>query len=246
MADAFTAHGAHANGESFAPLGDEAHRNGAAINLAAKARRGAEPFDTLLWRLQSRPSATAFDATTVGLVGCGERVGVTTLAANLAVRACELGMGPVLLVEAETARPKLRKAWRLPAGPGLAEALRGEADFASCVLPGPAVGLKVICASGRRLGALTWYAGAVDALLAEACADHRLALFDLAAAGALGGARALAQRLDQVLLVVDAESTRGNVAERIAEGLREDGVPITGAVLNRERRYAPRWLSRWI
>lgn len=251
MADAYTANGAHANGryangEAASAMKNGARRRGPATNFAGTSRREAEPFDALLWRLQARQSAAAFGSSTLGLIGCGERVGVTTLAANLAVRASELGMGPVLLVETETARPKLRKTWRLPAGPGLAELLSGEAGYADCVQPGPANDLEVICATGRPGGAIGWDAGVVDALLAEACADHRLVLFDLAAAEKLGGAGALARRLDQVLLVIRAESTRGDDAERIADGLREDGVPITGAVLNRERRYVPRWLSRWM
>jgi len=251
MADAYTADSTHANGhyvngEAASAMENDARRPGQAMGLGGSSRREAEPFDALLWRLQARQSATAFTASTLGLVGCGERVGVTTLAANLAVRASELGLGPVLLVESETARPKLRKAWRLPAGPGLAELLSGEAGYADCVQAGPAADLEVICATGRRGGPIGWDAGAVDALLAEACADHRLVLFDLAAAGKLGGAGALARRLDQVLLVVGAESTRSDDAARIADRLREDGVPITGAVLNRERRYVPRWLSRWI
>jgi Mrp family chromosome partitioning ATPase len=251
MADSITSNGAHANGHivngaDANALGNGAARHGLDAVLGGASRRGTEPFDSLLWRLQARQSSAAFAATTLGLVGCGERVGVTTLAGNLAVRASELGLGPVLLIEAESARPKLRKSWRLPAGPGLAEWLSGEANYADCVQPGPAADLEVMCASGRSGSAIGWDAGVVDALLAEACADHRLVLFDLAAADKLGAAGSLARRLDQVLLVVSAESTRSDDAQRIADRLREDGVPIIGAVLNRERRYVPRWLSRWM
>jgi Mrp family chromosome partitioning ATPase len=209
--------------------------------------RGAAPFDALLWRLQARQPGAASRATTIGLVGCGDDAGVTTLAGNLAVRASELGLGPVLLIETDAERPRLRKAWRLPAGPGLEQLFGGEATYADCLQSGPATGLHVIAATGRRRGsAAAWDSGAVDALLIKACGDHSLVLVDLPSASDLRQTVMLARRLDQVLLVVRAERIRGGEAERIAEHLREDGVPLTGAVLNRERSYVPRWLKRWI
>jgi hypothetical protein len=49
-----------------------------------------------------------------------------------------------------------------------------------------------------------------------------------------------------VLLVIRSEHSQGPEAQRVADQLLEDGVPLSGAVLNRERRYLPRWLKRWI
>lgn len=235
----------HAEGSGGSPSQNGASRRPAAHGGAVE-RRSAAPFDALLWRLQARQAGAAYRASTVGLIGCGERAGVTTLAGNLAVRASEMGLGPVLLVETDSDRPRLRKAWKLAQGPGLTELLGGEASYADCLRSGPTPDLHVITATGRRGHAGAWDAGAIGALLVEACADHSLVFFDLSAASQLGQAVMLARRLDQVLLVVRAETTRGGEAERIAEHLREDGVPLTGAVLNRERSYIPRWLSRWI
>lgn len=210
-------------------------------------RRGAEPFDALLWRLQSRQPTDASSALTIGLLACEPGAGVTTIAANLAVRASELQLGPVLLVETDGERPRLRGAWKLPPGPGLAEMLTGEASLPDCLRDGPAADLHVVpAAAAKRRDTPAWDAGAIDALLAESCADHRLVLFDLPSADQLQHAVLLARRLDQVLLVVRAEQSRGPAARRVADHLLEDGVPLTGAVLNRERTYVPRWLARWI
>jgi Mrp family chromosome partitioning ATPase len=234
---------AERNGSSAAALRT---RNRLAGRGIAK-RRGAEPFDGLLWRLQSRQVRSESVATTIGLIGCEAGAGVTTIAANLAVRASELQLGPVLVVETDCERPRLRAAWKLPNGPGLAEMLTGEAAFADCVCDGPAVDLHVIPASAaKRRETPAWDPGALDALLAESCDDHALVLFDLPSADKLQHAVLLARRLDQVLLVVRAEQSRGPATRRIADQLLDDGVPLVGAVLNRERRYVPRWLSRWI
>lgn len=246
-----------ANG--FAPqAGPLGSRNGSPANetLARAAcvglrnvpkRLGVEPFDALLWRLQTRHVDEAAVAATVGLTGCEPRTGVTTLAANLAVRASELQLGPVLLIETDCQRPRLRRDWKAKSGPGLAELLAGEAEFAECLCSGPAPGLHLLPAAGsQRRETQAWDMGAVDALLAESCADHSLVLFDLPPAEQLQHTVLLARRLDQVLLVIRAEHTQASEAQRAADRLLEDGVPLVGAVLNRERSYLPRWLKRWI
>jgi Mrp family chromosome partitioning ATPase len=192
--------------------------------------------------LQSR-QADGVESIALGLIGCEDRTGATTVATNLAVRASELGMGPVLLIEADADRPRIADAWRLGAGPGLFDALSGSAPFADCFRKGPALGLNVVTAHGGSLLSADWDATAIDALLTEARADHRLVLLDLPAANRLHGALLLARRLDEVLLVVRSERSRRQAIERAADRLIGDGVPLAGAILNRRRTYLPRWLA---
>jgi Mrp family chromosome partitioning ATPase len=217
---------------------------GAATSSArsAEPRRGAQPYDALLWLLQSR-QAEGVDSVALGLIGCEDRTGVTTIATNLAVRASELGLGPVLLIEADAERPRVARAWRLANAFGLGDALVGRATLADCSRLGPAAGLQVLTVSGPTAGDVDWDAAGVEALLAEARTDYRLVLVDLPAASRLNGALLLARRLDEVLLVVRAERSRRPAIERAADRLIEDGVPLTGAVLNRRRTYLPRWLT---
>jgi Mrp family chromosome partitioning ATPase len=249
MSETITTNGAfHAAEPARAPSEYSATANAPrrSMGRVMKRRRGAEPFDALLWRLMSR-RAHATQSTTIGLIGCDSGAGVTTIAANLAARASELQLGPVLLVETVCERPRLSAAWKLPRGPGLAELLAGEAAFADCLRSGPAGDLHVLpAASGRRKELPAWDALIVEALLAECSTDHKLVLFDLPTADRLDHATLLAKRLDEVLLVVRAERTRGPEARRVVDRLLEDGVPLKGAVLNRQRRYVPRWLNRWL
>jgi tyrosine-protein kinase Etk/Wzc len=211
-----------------------------------KKRRGAGPFDALLWRLQSQ-EGTDRDSLAVGLIGCESGTGVSTLAANLAVRASELQLGPVLLIEADAERPRIATSWTLASGPGLSELLAGEASFADCLRKGPAPGLHVIpAAARRRWDASAFDPRAADALIAESQADHRLVLFDFPAADRLDNNLLLARRLDQVLLVIRSEHSRAAAAQRVADRLLEDGVPLKGVVLNRQRSYLPGWVQRWV
>jgi Mrp family chromosome partitioning ATPase len=195
----------------------------------AEKRAGSEPYDGLLWRLQAR------------------NAGVTTVAANLALRAAELQLGPVLLVDATPTGSWLVKKWGLSAGPGLAQLLSGEASYGECLQNGPAPQLEVLTAGTVARGQTSVLElGAVEALLAEACTDHRLVIVDLPAADQLNQMLLLARQLDQVLMIVRSESTRKGDAQRVGDRLLDDGVPLAGAVLNRHRSYVPRWLRRWL
>jgi len=213
----------------------------------AVQRPGAEPYDGLLWRLQARQAADANESMTLGITACERRAGTTTVAASLALRAAELQLGPVLLVESNRRGSWLTKKWGLREGPGLAQLLAGEASYVECLQGGPAPQLEVITAGlvGRgEVGLLE--PGAVEALMAEACADHRIVLFDLPAADELNQMLLVAKQLDQVLMVVRSDSTRKGDAERFGEQLLDDGAPFVGIVLNRQRNYIPRLLRRWL
>jgi Mrp family chromosome partitioning ATPase len=224
------------------PAAQRTSRRNGARRSRVKAKA---PYDDLLWRLQSRQGANAAPLT-IGLVGCDYRAGVTTIAANLAVRAAELQFGPVLLVEADARRPRLAKLWKLGRGPGLSELLSGEDAYGACLCPGPVDDLSVLHAGkSHRTDGAAWTAGDVDALFAEACADHSLVFFDLPPARDLQKSLLLARRLDQALLVVRAESDRDAELKKCVDRLLDDGVPIAGAILNRKRGYVPSWLRRW-
>ena len=210
-------------------------------------RPGSEPYDALLWRLQARQSQSEAAAVTLGLTSCEHRAGVTTVATNLAVRASELQLGPVLLVETSASGTRHNILWTSNGGPGLAQFLAGNASYSECLRPGAARDLSILPAGELPKGATALLEpGAINALLAEACADHRLVIFDLPPAGQLNQMLLLAKQLDQVLLVVRADATRKRDAGRLAERLLDDGVPLAGAVLNRSRKYVPRWLDRWM
>lgn len=210
-------------------------------------QRGAEPYDALLWRLQARQTPEAVKSTSLGLIGCDRRVGVSTVATNLALRASELQLGPVLLVETTFGGVRRSNFWSLDTGPGLAQLLAGEANYSECLRPGPAPDLSVIPAGPLGRGEVSLIdPGSIEALLAEACADHRLIVFDLPAAERMQQMVLLAKQLDQVLLVVRSDASRRRDLQKMADRLIDDGVPLSGAVLNRQRSYVPRWLKRWM
>jgi Mrp family chromosome partitioning ATPase len=239
MNDVLIANGSHRASESTA----ERHWPRRERRRSVAKSGAAAPYDALLWRILSRREAGEQAACTIGVVGAEPRVGATTVAANLAVRACELQQGPVLLIEANPSRPKLAGSWKLAGAPGLPALVAGEASLNDCVQVGPTPDLKVLTAATELP---TWESATVHALLAEVAADYRVVIFDLPAAGQLNDSLLLARQLEQVLLVVRAEQSCGPAVQRVADQLADDGVSLAGVVLNRQRTYVPRWLTRWV
>src|SRR5262249_31928455 len=56
----------------------------------------------------------------------------------------------------------------------------------------------------------------------------------------------LAGKMDGVILVVEAERTKIEVARKIRKDLESTGVQILGVVLNKKRNYIPEYLERFL
>src|SRR5450755_2708786 len=90
--------------------------NGARARIGSPAtvceRPGAEYFDALLWRLFDRREDAHGLGYLMGVTGCARHSGVSTVAANLAIRAADHGLGPVLLVDANDQHPQLNRMFK--------------------------------------------------------------------------------------------------------------------------------------
>ena len=204
-----------------------------------------EIYDTILWRLNSQKPADTTLA--VGLVGCQARVGVTTIAANLAIQAGSELAQRVLLIDANCHSPSLHKIFRVANERGLLDILSGDLSPRECE-PKPVdenVDLLPIgnMSDSNGLGLQNQMAAE---MLEFFRAEYELVIVDLPSAEKLSKALPLAKVLDSVLLVAQSESTKQHDAQRALRRLEEDGVEITGTLLNRHRNYLPRWLRRWL
>jgi Mrp family chromosome partitioning ATPase len=66
-------------------------------------------------------------------------------------------------------------------------------------------------------------------------------LFDSPPINSCNDSSALASKMDGVVMVVQAENTRWEVAQRAKEQIENDKVKILGVVLNRRKLYIPEW-----
>jgi Mrp family chromosome partitioning ATPase len=170
---------------------------------------------------------------------------VTTVAARLAATAALTADAQVLLVDANLSRPAVAQRLGLQGSRGVADVLRGTEEIANVIHAAGAPGLFAMTAGAKRTDdGLGEMATSLPRLVVEVGRRFDLVVFDLPAAGEASFALRLAGLLDGVLLVIEAERVRGEVAQRVQEALRRSQSAVLGAVLNKRRRYVPEWLYR--
>lgn len=193
-------------------------------------------YDSLVRRLRGLRNGSGHLPYAIGLTSCNPGEGVSTVSANLAISAAESSGQPVLLIDAELARPSVAKAFGVNASPGLMEAIAGDCLPLDCVQHTASPNLSVITAgliTGRP-------APRVDherlaKLIADWKRDFSLIVFDLPKANALSPCFAMVGALDGVLLVVEADRVDGELAQRAKRQLQESQANVVGVVLNKER-----------
>lgn len=208
-------------------------------------RRGAKVYDNLLWRIQPLLEDQHGVATTIGITSCDKKDGATTLIANLATRAADHGLGPILLVDSCASRPGLTGKYRFKNMKGLADLLSGSIDQDQAISSSKVEGLDILPIGSRglidRIGIEPhrMYA-AMDGLRES----YNAIFFDLPPASELLQSLLIARRLDHVLLAVRSGVANRNLVERTVHQLRTDGVNLAGTILTRHRSYVPHWISK--
>lgn len=228
--------------QSFPASGDDAARRAAPVPV----RPGSDEYDAMLWRIKPAVDRVA-GGFRLGVAGSRRRSGASTVAANLAIRAADLGLGPALLVDANFDFPAVDRIFRAASGPGLADACIDGLMLADVVRPSGTPHLD-LAPAGRveRLSRAGLNSDVLCGLLREATETYEFLVFDLPAAENLGPSLPLAQALDAALLVLRSDSVSGAAARRAASRLAADGVPLSGAVLAQRRPDVPLWLRRWL
>jgi Mrp family chromosome partitioning ATPase len=208
-------------------------------------RLGAEYFDNLLWRIESLRLARGSAGFLLGLTGCDPRAGVSTVAANLAIRAADHGRGRVLLADVNIHRPGLHKLFRSKQAAGLADVLIGQAKFEDCIHTTSIFGLSFLpLGAAQHLTRLRAARGRMEAVAADLRDQFDLVVCDLPVAAGFGPLVSFAGMLDAALLVVRSEHARRESAKQAVRRLVDDGMPLAGAVLTDTRSNLPRWLER--
>lgn len=212
---------------------------------SATRRRGAEPYDTLLWRLQPLLEGDRGFGSLVAVIGAEPGVGTTTVAANLAIRAADHRLSPTLIVDCNAAKPRLGRHFRVAKGPGFAEVLAGEVSLADTTQATVVAGLDVL-----PLGSASVFDSAgfdpqeFEAVVNSLRESYELVIFDMPPACELRHQVLTARRTDAAILVVRSEATSRRVASLAANRLRADGVSLVGSFVTRQRQYLPSWVRR--
>lgn len=235
--------------DSTPTLGTPGHEARDVMTRPIPRRRGADAYDTLLWRLHPRleDSRDRNDGAgfLVGVTSCERKSGVTTVAANLAIRAADHQMRPVLLVDGATGHPRIGRQFRLRRAMGLADVIAGRCPIQEAIHETSVDGLDVMPAGTAGLMDRAGLdCDQVEAMLQGLRESHQMVVFDLPEASHLRHLLLVARRLDAAILAVRFGTTAASQVSRAADQLRADGVRLLGAVACRHKQYVPNWVRR--
>lgn len=182
----------------------------------------------------------------VGIASLRHGEGTTTMAGSLAACLAKSFRKRVILVEANLRSPCLRALYGLSDGPGLSEVLAGQVDLRNALrAPMGAGALLVLPASTSPLGDPAALPGAaLRKLMGELFGYADTVVFDLAPILPYPDTPPLCSALDGVGLVLRAGRSTRSDGQRGVRILRDEGVPVLGAVLNGERAFIPRLIER--
>ena len=212
------------------------------VNIPVKVR---QYYDTLRDRLIFSVDGSSEPPRILGVTSCHSGEGVSTVAANLAVTLARHGEGSVLLVDANLGRPSVHRIFGVKLSPGLLDILVDGWPNREIIRASSAGNLFVL-SSGRRAVDLSglYQSKSFADLLSRWRRQYRFVVFDIPAVGSDSSAVHLASLVDGIVLVVEAERIRWQVAQRVKERLLEAKANVLGVVLNKRRFPVPGWLYR--
>jgi Mrp family chromosome partitioning ATPase len=181
----------------------------------------------------------------IGLISCSRGEGVSTVAAHLALAAAIHGKSPALLVDANCESPNLHDLFDVDREPGLIEVLHDRVQLAEVCQSVNGNQLSVL-AAGRLARSEVPMQDTADMtdFLEAVKSRYSMVIFDLGAIDPASITWPLVNKLDGLLLVVEAEKVDWEAARRCKQSLTAAGANLLGAVFNKHRRVLPAWLDR--
>jgi succinoglycan biosynthesis transport protein ExoP len=193
----------------------------------------AESIQSL--RLALRHAGLGGDVKVLQLTSALPGEGKSTVAVNLA-RAAALCGDSVLLIDADLRRPSVAASLSLPASPGLAEILSGEATVENAVMRDNLSGLDLLAGdtpvSGSEALALL-SSRELTALIDRARAAYDFVIIDSAPLLPVADPRVLVGQVDGVALVVASELTARSAIQAALQETPGIESKILGVVMNR-------------
>ncbi|MGD9722714.1 MAG: hypothetical protein AB7O59_15380 [Pirellulales bacterium] len=214
---------------------------GVSVSTGRRDAGVAEDYYSLFHWLRSVGGPSESAPMSVGITSCAPRAGVSTVAANLAIAAAQVSDQPVLLLDLGS--PRQAMTTRLSAAGDGFRVVSDPAQISASIRPSRFENLSVLDAS--TAGSLRGWnldCNKATELLRAVENDFGFIVVDLppvdssqcfVTAGALHG----------VLLVMEAERTRSDIAVRAKQRLADSRANILGIILNNHPQHLPQWLE---
>ena len=139
----------------------------------------------------------------------------------------------------------LNQLFGMNGGPGVAQLLSGKSELLTVVNIMETEGLLMVTAGRPVANPFSLFESAsIDALIESMRKQADWVLLTAPPVNAYNDAISLAKKVDGVILVVEAEQTRWEVARSAKERLEDARANILGVVLNNRKFHIPGWIYR--
>ena len=206
-------------------------------------RRGSKYVDILLQRLH----ATVFadnESVAIGMIGAAPRQGVTTLAANLSIRAADHFYKPSLIVDGNARNQKLSRMYRC-SGKGLTDCLSGQASMEECVKKTKIPECFVMGAGNKKLSKQIMFDPDVASDFFNIIRNEfRFSTFDLPSLHEPSFVDSIVPYLDGVVLVA-RYGIRKDQLESAQGVIRKAGGRLLAAVMTGNDDKLPGWVPKY-
>jgi capsular exopolysaccharide synthesis family protein len=170
--------------------------------------------------------------------------GTTTTAALFASTLAKRKKLDVLLIEANWRSPALEQVFPIRRNGGFAELIEGRQGVDDVVQPTPQPNLFVVTSGHYETSAThVLESSGFSEALAKLHERFQFVVFDAAPANVYTDAMILGPRVDAAVVVVEADRTRIDDAQRTKRQLERAGTKLLGALLNRQKNYVPGFLD---
>jgi capsular exopolysaccharide synthesis family protein len=182
---------------------------------------------------------------TMMVVSCHASTGSTTTAALLAATLAEGQKLRVLVVDGNFRTPAVKFVFNVTSRTGFNEVISDGVSLEAGIQKTGRPNLSVLTTGKASVWPGQVFEGkAVEEMITRLKASFDFIIFDAAPVLEFPDAYGLAPKVDSILLVVAAERTSIGDAQTAKRNLEMAGGRLIGAVLNRQRDYAPHLLKR--
>ena len=177
----------------------------------------------------------------LGVVGCRRGEGVSTVTAGLATVLSYRIKGRILLVDANSTAPTVHRRFRTHQTPGFTDIM---ANGQKRVVQRVANQRFDIITAGKMNGKMpqAFESDGFRRFLNLVGIRYQLIMIDMPPLFETSHAARLAGLCDGIILVVEAEQARREVARQAKQELLRWKADLVGTVLNKRRFYIPKWL----
>jgi protein-tyrosine kinase len=235
------------NQQRFIPPEAEPATNGRRLNQLQVKNGAAGQVEYQKLRVWlTNPSGREQPLQTVMIVSCRAGTGSTTTATLLARTLAEGKNFRVLIIDGNFRTSSLNRAFKVKNNGGFTEVVSAGAPFEAHIQPTDRQNLFVLTTGQISLLPAEVFEGrAVEHLLAELKQKFDFIIFDAAPVIEFPDSYALAPKVDGIILVVEAEKTSIEDAQRAKRNIEQAGGHLLGVVLNRRKNYIPALLRKF-